>query len=93
MSIAVWVGLIALAIGTSLGFVWEHQLTGHFAIADPKVIFTLLVLAVYGIYLLIVRAPAWRGARAALFCALSFVLVLFSYTVVNLYFTNFHRFF
>lgn len=90
---SVWVGLVALAIGTSLGFVWEHQLTGHLAIADPKVIFTLLVLAVYAIYLLIVRAPAWRGARAALFCALNFVLVLFSYTVVNLYFTNFHRFF
>lgn len=84
---------MALIVGTSLGFVWEHRLTGHFAIADPKVLFTLLVLAVYAIYLAIVRAPAWRGARAALVCACNFVIVLFSYTVVNLYFTNFHRFF
>lgn len=90
---SVWVGLVALAIGTSLGFVWEHHLSGHFAIADPKVLFTLLVLALYAIYLVIVRAPAWRGARAALICACNFVIVLFSYTVVNLYFTNFHRFF
>jgi len=90
---SVWIGLVALIAGTSLGFVWEHRLTGHFAIADPKVLFTLLVLAVYAIYLAIVRAPAWRGARAALLCACNFVIVLFSYTVVNLYFTNFHRFF
>jgi ABC-type transport system involved in cytochrome c biogenesis permease subunit len=90
---SVWVGLLALLISTSLGFVWEHQLTGRFAIADPKVMVTLLVLAVYAIYLAIVHAPAWRGARAALYCACSFVIVLFSYTIVNLYFTSFHRFF
>ncbi len=90
---SVWVGLVALAIGTTLGFVWEHRLTGHFALADPKVLVTLIVLAVYVIYLAIVRTPAWRGARAALVCACNFVIVLFSYTVVNLYFTEFHRFF
>ena len=90
---SVWVGLVALAIGTSLGFVWEHELTGHFAVADPKVLATLIVLAVYAIYLAIMHAPAWRGARAALLCVCNFVVVLFSYTIVNLYFTGFHRFF
>lgn len=90
---SVWVGLVALVIGTSLGFAWMHQLTGHFGIADPKVLVTLLVLTVYAIYLSIVHAPAWRGARAALVCACNFIVVLFSYTIVNLYFTNFHRFF
>ena len=90
---SVWVGLVALAIGTTLGFMWEHRLTGHFAIADPKVLATLVVLAVYAIYLSIVHAPAWRGVRAASVCACNFVIVLFSYTIVNLYFTGFHRFF
>ena len=90
---SVWVGLVALAISASLGFVWEHQLTGHFAVADPKVLVTLMVLAVYATYLAIVRAPAWRGARAALVCACNFVIVLFSYTAVNIYLTGFHRFF
>ena len=90
---SVWVGLMALAIGTSLGFVWEHRLTGHFAVADPKVLATLVVLALYVLYLAIVHAPAWRGVRAAAVCACNFVIVLFSYTIVNLYFTGFHRFF
>jgi ABC-type uncharacterized transport system permease subunit len=90
---SVWVGLVALAIGTTLGFVWEHRLTGHFAMADPKVLVTLFVLAVYVIYLSIVHAPSWRGARAAMVCACNFILVVFSYTVVNVFFTGFHRFF
>lgn len=90
---SVWVGLLSLAIGTALGFVWEHELTGHFAIADPKVLATLIVLVLYVIYLAIVRTPAWRGTRAAVVCACNFVIVLFSYTIVNLYFTGFHRFF
>jgi ABC-type uncharacterized transport system permease subunit len=90
---SVWVGLVALAVATALGFVWEHELTEHFAIADPKVLITLLVLALYVIYLAIVHAPAWRGVRAAIVCACNFLIVLFSYTIVNLYFTAFHRFF
>lgn len=90
---SVWVGLVALLFGTALGFVWEHRLTGHFAAADPKVLATLIVLAMYAVYLKLVRAPGWRGARAALVCVCNFAIVLFSYTVVNLYFTGFHRFF
>jgi ABC-type uncharacterized transport system permease subunit len=90
---SVWVGWLALIVSTSFGFVWERRLSGHFGIADPKVLATLLVLAIYAGYLWIVRAPAWRGARAAVVCACNFAVVLFSYTVVNLYFTGFHRYF
>ena len=54
---------------------------------------TLAILAVYVAYLLLSRNANWRGARAALLCAMNFVIVLFSYTFVNLYLTRFHRFF
>jgi len=42
---------------------------------------------------LLSRTAGWRGSRAALVCALNFAIVLFSYTLVNRYFTTFHRFF
>jgi ABC-type transport system involved in cytochrome c biogenesis permease subunit len=90
---SVWVGVVALLIGTSLGFFWEHRLMGHFDATDPKVLITLVVLAIYLIYLRIVTVPAWRGTRAALLCVCNFALVIFSYTIVNLYFTDFHRYF
>jgi ABC-type transport system involved in cytochrome c biogenesis permease subunit len=90
---SVYVGLGALILGVAMGFVWQHRLSGGYSWGDPKVIVTLAILAVYAAYLRLSRSATWRGARAALLCAMNFVIVLFSYTIVNLYFTKFHRFF
>jgi ABC-type transport system involved in cytochrome c biogenesis permease subunit len=89
---SVYVGLVALIFGVAMGLVWEHRLRGSYSFGDPKVIVTLAILAVYAAYLLLSRNANWRGARAALLCAMNFVIVLFSYTFVNLYLTKFHRF-
>lgn len=90
---SVWIGWLALIVSTILGFVWGRRLAGQYPMTDPKVLVTFAVLAVYAGYLWIVRTPAGRGARAALVCACNFALVMFSYTIVNLYFTGFHRYF
>ena len=90
---SVYVGLVALAFGASMGFVWEHRLRGTYSFGDPKVIVTFAIVVVYAAYLLLSRNASWRGARAALLCAMNFVIVMFSYTFVNLYLTKFHRFF
>ena len=90
---SVYVGLAALAFGVVSGLVWEHRLTGMYAWDDPKVIITLAIIAAYAAYLWLSRSANWRGARAALVCALNFAVVLFSYTFVNWYLTRFHRFF
>src|SRR5271170_7179518 len=89
---SVYVGLVALIFGVAMGLIWEHRLRGSYSFGDPKVIVTLAILAVYAAYLLLSRNANWRGARAALLCAMNFLIVLFSYTFVNLYLTKFHRF-
>src|ERR1700723_1884373 len=89
---SVFIGLVALVFGVASGLVWEHRLTGMYSWADPKVIVTLLIVGVYIAYLMLSRTSGWRGARAALVCTLNFAIVLFSYTLVNLYLTRFHRF-
>ena len=89
---SVYVGLVALIAGVSMGLIWQHRLSGGYSLGDPKVIITVAILGVYLAYLFLARNAAWRGARAALLCALNFVIVLFSYTFVNLYLTRFHRF-
>ena len=90
---SVYVGLGALTLGVSMGLAWEHRLRGSYSWGDPKVIVTLAILAVYGAYLWLSRSTKWRGSRAAVLCAANFLVVLFSYTFVNLYLTRFHRFF
>ena len=81
------------AFGVAMGLVWAHRLSGTYPLGDPKVMVTLAILVVYIAYLRLSRSATWRGARAALLCALNFLMVLFSYTFVNLYLTRFHRFF
>jgi HemX protein len=90
---SVWVGLAASVAGLVLGLIWERRLSGTYSASDPKVLFTLAIIGLYALYLWLGGRPGWRGPRAARFCALNFVLVLFSYTLVNLYMTGFHRYF
>jgi ABC-type transport system involved in cytochrome c biogenesis permease subunit len=90
---SVCVGLLALVSGVIMGLVWRHRLSGGYSWGDPKVIITLAILAAYVAYLRLSRSTTWRGPRAAILCASNFLIVLFSYTFVNLYLTRFHRFF
>ena len=91
---SVMVGLVTIVIGTALGFVEVDRLlpsqAGHF---DPKYAVTLVVLGLYLAYFQLARTAAWRGARASKLCVFNFVLVVLSFTVVNLYFSPHHRYF
>jgi ABC-type uncharacterized transport system permease subunit len=87
------VGLVAILIGTALGFLWVDRLMGTVWHFDPKYIVTLLVLVLYAAYLFLARSAAWRGARASKLCIFNFALVIFSFTVVNLFFSHIHRYF
>jgi ABC-type transport system involved in cytochrome c biogenesis permease subunit len=90
---SVAVGLVSLAIGVGFGLMWFNRLQGTYWTGDPKEIITLVILAVYAGYLWLGRSATWRGARASVLCVVNFLVVLFSYSVVNLYLSGFHRFF
>jgi ABC-type transport system involved in cytochrome c biogenesis permease subunit len=90
---SVVVGLALLVVGIASGFVDMHRISGKYWNGDPKEVITLVILAVYAGYLWLGRTTAWRGARASALCVFNFVFVLFSYSVVNLYLSGFHRYF
>src|SRR6266478_4762881 len=81
---SVLVGLLSIAIGTVLGFIWVDRLTGQYWYYDPKYVVTLLVLALYAAYLQLSRTTSWRGARASRLCIFNFVIVIFRFTTVKL---------
>jgi len=90
---SVLVGLISIAIGTALGFVSVGRLMGQYWFYDPKYVVTLFVLLLYVLYFRLARTAAWRGARASKLCIFNFVVVVLSFTVVNLYLSHSHRYF
>ncbi len=90
---SVLIGVVALCVGSSFGLVWSHRLRGSYVTGDSKEIISVLVLAAYLIYLWLGRTAAWRGVRASILCILNFGLVIFSYTIVNVYLSKYHRYF
>jgi ABC-type uncharacterized transport system permease subunit len=90
---SVLVGLVSIAIGTALGFVWVDRLSDKYSFYDSKYAITLIVLLLYAVYFRLARTTAWRGARASKLCIFNFVVVVLSFTVVNLYLSHSHRYF
>jgi ABC-type uncharacterized transport system permease subunit len=90
---SVYVGLVTIIAGTALGFIAVDRMTGQYWFYDPKYVWTLLVLLLYIVYVRLGRTTAWRGARASKLCVFNFVLVMLSFTVVNLFFSQHHRYF
>src|SRR5712664_2680373 len=90
---SVLVGLVSITIGTALGFVSVDRLMGQYWFYDPKYVVTLFVLLLYVLYFRLARTATWRGARASKLCIFNFVVVVLSFTVVNLYLSHSHRYF
>lgn len=88
---SVLVGLITIAVGTLLGYLALHR-QGESGTFDPKYLVTIVVLVLYAVYFQLARTAAWRGARASRLCVFNFVLVILSFTVVNLFISQHHRF-
>lgn len=86
---AVAVGVSALAVSLTLGMVWAQKNWG--TVWDAKLGATLLVLLVYAVALF--SGPlGLKGKKTAFVSIVGFSLVLFSYTVVNLFVSKGHVF-
>jgi ABC-type uncharacterized transport system permease subunit len=86
---SVMVGLAALVVSLALGAFWAEVVWT--SLADPKVEWAVVTLVVYG-FLLWMDRRGWEGPRVAVLSILGFGVVLFSYTIVNLYFSRAHSF-
>jgi ABC-type uncharacterized transport system permease subunit len=86
---AVSIGIAALFVSVLLGVIWaRHVWTG---VGDAKLVWALFTLLVYALLLWMDRR-GWKGQRVAFLSIVGFGMVIFSYTVVNLYFSQAHTF-
>jgi ABC-type uncharacterized transport system permease subunit len=86
---SVTVGLASLGLSIILGLVRAEQVWS--TLHDPKIAWAFLTLVIYG-FLLWMERRGWAGPRVALLSILGFGVMLFSYTIVNLYFSREHSF-
>ncbi|MFC4078411.1 cytochrome C assembly family protein [Salinithrix halophila] len=76
-------GVPLLILALILGVIWAQQKVGGGFWFDPKIIGSLLVLAVYSVYLYQRRAGGWNGRRLAWWSVLSYFTVLGNYLISN----------
>lgn len=86
---AIAVGFVALGISCVLGIVWASM--NWKTVWDAKLVSTVLVLMVYA-FALFSNSLGIKGKKTALLSIAGFSVVLFSYTVVNLFFSTEHVF-
>jgi ABC-type uncharacterized transport system permease subunit len=86
---SVSIGLTALSASLIIGLVRAQMFWS--SLADPKIAWALITVVVYGLLLWMERR-GWEGPRVAILSIVGFGIVMFSYTIVNVYLSRSHRF-
>ncbi|MCM3759750.1 cytochrome c biogenesis protein [Alkalihalobacillus oceani] len=86
---AIIIGWPLLFIGLILGFVWASTQQTYVPLLDSKVISSVLVLGIYGVYLYLRVVKFMRGYNMALLGVAGFLVLLINYFLSGQY-SNFH---
>ena len=86
-------GFVLLTIAIVVGIIWLPQAIANFSYADPKLLGTLAIWCIYGIGLASKRIAGWRGRKIMVLSVFAFAFAMFSMTIINLFFTGFHKFY
>ena len=89
---ALLLGFVALTGAVIIGIGWARVVFDDAQMTDPKVISTIAIWAIYAGALLLRRLRRWQGREVALASLAGLAAVLFSFFVVNLWFSDFHTF-
>ena len=90
--IAITLAFIFLSLTITAGMVWlPLAFPGH-SYADPKLIGTVLIWLMYGVGIISKMRGLLRGRSLMVLSIGAFSVAAFSMTIINLFFSNFHRF-
>jgi ABC-type uncharacterized transport system permease subunit len=90
---AILAGLFLLFISIILGFIWYNTQFDALPLFDAKVMFTLFAWMLYAIVVVFRRIFGWHGGRIAVMSMVGFIIVMASFTIVNLLARSFHAHF
>lgn len=87
------IAFVFLTVAITVGLIWLPRAFPGFSYVDPKLIGTLLIWLVYGVGLVARRLAGWYGKRIVMLSILGFGFALISLTVINIFFSDFHKFY
>jgi len=90
--IAITLAFAFLTTAILAGFVWLPQAFTNFSYADPKLLGTIIIWSLYGIGIVAKRSGNLRGRSLMILSICAFAIAIFSMTIINMFFSGFHRF-
>lgn len=86
-------GFLLLTVAIVVGLIWLPRAVADYSYADPKLLGTVAIWCLYAVGLAAKKLAGWQGRRIMVFSVAGFAIALFSITVVNMFFTGFHKFY
>jgi ABC-type uncharacterized transport system permease subunit len=89
------VKLVFLLLGIAIlfGFIWLHRAIADPNYFDPKLVGTILVWAMYGFLVIAKMRYGWKGRKVMILSIIGFLISIFSMTIINIFFSGFHKFY
>ena len=85
-------GMMFLTVTINIGGIWAENAWGAYWSWDPRETWALVTWVIYLIYLHLRIRKGWNGKTAALFGAIGFLCVLFTYIGVNTLLPGLHSY-
>ena len=89
---SVSLGLLFLTFTILSGAIWAERAWGSYWSWDPKETWSLITWLIYAVYLHLRIRRGWKGKAAAVFAAIGFVCVIFTYIGVNTFLPGVHSY-
>ncbi|MGE5673884.1 MAG: inner membrane protein YpjD [Mycobacterium leprae] len=87
----IYIGFTLMTIGVGAGLIFAQLIWQRFWEIDPKVLSTVLVWLVYGLYLLMRKVWGWGGRKSAWWAVVGAGCLLVNYFIMDM-FSRIHRF-
>jgi ABC-type uncharacterized transport system permease subunit len=90
--IAITLAFAFLSLAILAGFIWLPRAFATFSYADPKLLGTIAIWTMYGVGILAKKRGNLRGRSLMVLSICAFAIAIFSMTIINMFFSGFHRF-
>jgi ABC-type uncharacterized transport system permease subunit len=90
---AVKLAFLLLSVAILFGFIWLNYAIANPNYFDPKLVGTVLVWAMYGFLVIAKTRYGWKGRKVMILSIIGFLISIFSMTIINIFFSRFHKFY
>jgi HemX protein len=82
-----------LGVAICFGIVWLHHVYQNAHYDDPKLIGTVIVWMMYGFLVIAKKYFGIQGRKVMILSIAGFLISIFSMTIINIFFSGFHKFY